>query len=443
MTTKMQIFSRRGIRLSSSKKRTRFKSIEKIKAPEQIILPVQMHIGAPGIPIVAVGERVLLGQPVTKIEEAISSPAHSSVSGVVTAIEPRPHPGGGDVLSIVIQNDFQDEIYPGYAPVDLATCSLDAFINLVQNAGIVGFGGATFPTHAKIISSLGKVNTLIVNGAECEPFITSDHRVMLENTDDLINGIKILMKALGVKKTYLAIESNKPDVIIHFGKVLKKTGKIKVVPLPTRYPQGAEKVLIKNITGKEIPPGQLPASVGCVVFNVETVSSICRLIKTGMPIVSRVVTVSGSAVANPKNLLVPIGTPIENLIEASGGFLEDPKKVIMGGPMMGVTQHTLQVPVIKGTNAVLGFTHDEAKPVPNPACIHCGKCVRVCPMKLLPIYIYKYGEKGMLEDCKRLNVGDCIECGCCSYICPGRLHLAQSFKTIKTKLSAYGDKKKG
>ena len=311
--------------------------------------------------------------------------------------------------------------------------SPDEMITLIREAGIVGHGGAAFPTHVKIRSALGKVDTMIVNAAECEPYITSDHRVMLEYADDVIAGIRILLRIFSRIRCIIAVESNKPDAVEALRRAIGADNRIKIDMLKTKYPQGGEKQLIRAVTGREVPPGKLPADAGCVVFNVDTVAAVNRAFSQGLPDIQRVVTVSGSAITTPKNLLVRVGTPLAGLAAACGGYREEPQKMVMGGPMMGVAQFTDEVPVIRGTNAFLAFSENEDRRVDEPICIRCGRCVQVCPMRLLPTYMYLYASREMWRECENMNVADCMECGACTFECPGSLHLTQMFRVAKAK----------
>lgn len=432
---------RGGIHPDDKKSATARRAIEELPAPAQVVLPMSMHIGAPCNPLVSVGERVLLGQRIAESAAPVSAPIHASVSGTVVAIEPRPHPNGSKVMSIVIENDFKDEAEESPATdTRFADLSAEALGELCRNAGIVGLGGAAFPTQIKLNSADG-VDTLIINGAECEPYITSDNRLMLEHGDELLDGATIVMKALGLKTVHIAIESNKKEAVLKLRTLAASMLHVKLDVLHTKYPQGSEKHLIRAVTGREIPPGKLPSAVGAINLNTATTVAIARAVRHGTPLTTKVVTVSGSAVANPKNLLVRIGTPISELLAAAGGLRETPYKVLMGGPMMGIAQYSLDVPVIKGTNAVLAFCEKEDRFSEEQTCIHCGKCVGVCPMNLEPVFLHMYAKKGRLADCEKLNVLDCIECGCCSYICPARIHLVQSFRTAKRQINE--QKKKG
>ncbi|MBR5479062.1 MAG: electron transport complex subunit RsxC [Clostridia bacterium] len=431
-----------GIHPDDKKSFTERRTIEEMPAPKQVILPMSMHIGAPCSPLVKVGDRVLLGQKIAEAASPVSAPVHASVSGTVVAVEPRPHPNGTKVMSVVIENDFEDEKFltTAYEETRFADISATALADICYNAGIVGLGGAAFPTKIKIESAVDKVDTLIINGAECEPYITSDNRLMIEHGEEVLDGASLVMRSLGLKTVHIGIESNKKEAIGRIKKYAESMPHVKIHVLHTKYPQGSEKHLIKAVTGREVPPGQLPSAVGVINTNVATCVAISRAVRYGTPLTTKVVTVSGSAIANPKNLLVRIGTPISEVIECAGGLKADPYKVIFGGPMMGVAQHTIDVPIIKGTNAILAFCEKEDKIDEAQTCIHCGKCVGVCPMNLEPLYLNMYAKRNMFEELEQNRLFDCIECGCCSYICPGRIHLVHTFRTAKAR---YNEMKKG
>ena len=421
-----------GVHPHDMKAATNEKAIEQLAPPAQVVIPMSMHFGAPCTPLVKAGDHVKVGQKIGEFH-GLGAPIHASVSGTVKAVEPRPYSMGGNITSVVIENDMQDEVSEEVqAPADPNALSVEEMIERVKNAGIVGMGGATFPTHVKITSGIGKVSTVIINGAECEPYITGDHRTMLERPEEIIGGAKFLAKMFGVDKVVIGVADNKRNGIDAMNKVIAaEKAPVVVEPLRCRYPQGGEKQLCQAITGRQVPPGGLPADIGCAVFNINTTCAIYRALTTGMPVVRKIVTVSGSGVEEPKNLECPIGTPVSALLDACGGVKESTFKLIAGGPMMGMAQYTADIPVAKGTGAILAFAADEEKTVENPQCIRCGKCVSACPMHLEPLFMYQYASKGMVEELNAAHIMDCMECGACSYICPARMHLTHMFKTGK------------
>lgn len=427
-----------GIHPNDMKSATNEKAIEQLAPPAQVVIPMSQHIGAPCKPNVAVGDHVKVGQRIGEPGGFVSAPIHASISGTVKAVEKRPYSMGGDMMAVVIENDFQDEMSEEIqAPANPDSLTVEQMVELVKNAGIVGMGGATFPTHIKISGGIGKVDTVILNGAECEPYITGDHRTMLERPEEIIGGATLLAKMFGLDKVHIGVEINKQNGIDMLNKVIAETKAPAVVDaLHCRYPQGAEKQLCQAITGRQVPPGALPSEVGCAVFNINTTCAIFRAITQGMPVVKKVVTVSGSGVKEPKNLECPIGTPVSDLFDACGGLDEKTYKLVMGGPMMGMAQYTADVPVGKGTGAMLAFCEHEEQTVENPQCIRCGKCVAVCPMHLEPLMMYQYASKDMLDELDDAHVMDCMECGACTYTCPARMHLVHMFKTGKQKLGA-------
>lgn len=422
-----------GIHPNDHKAATNKKPIETLPPPARVVIPMSLHIGAPCTPCVAVGDQVTVGQRVGDAPAFVSAPVHASISGKVTAVEKRIHFSGVPVMSVVIENDFNDTPCSDCVPVkDPDSLTPEQISNLVKEAGIVGMGGATFPTHVKISSGLGKVDTVIVNASECEPYITSDHRILLEHPEEVLGGVKLLARIFGVDRVHIAIEANKANAAELLKlKIDEEKAPAVVEVLRTRYPQGAEKQLCQSITGRQVPPGALPAAIGCAVFNIVTTMAIYHAIYRGKPVTHRVVTVSGSGVNEPRNLLCPIGTPISDLLDACGGVKKSTFKILMGGPMMGHSQFDMSAPIGKGTNAILAFCEKEERTVEHPACIRCGKCISVCPMHLQPVFMYQYEQAGMLPALEEAHVLDCIECGACTYICPGRLHLVQAFRAGK------------
>ncbi len=427
-----------GIHPDDSKEYTKNIPISVLDGTDEHVFPLQQHIGAPLEPVVEIGSHVKVGTKLADSDAFVSAPIHSSVSGTVKAIEKRPHPNGAMVMSIVVENDgeymIDESVQPRGELRDLLPEDIRA---IVREAGIVGMGGAGFPTHVKITPPKDKrIDYVIINGAECEPYLTSDHRVLLESPDMVLFGLKALMRVFELDEGYIAIEQNKPDAILLMEEKLARTEYkgIKLCELRTKYPQGAEKQLIYAITGREVPSGALPADVGAVVVNVDTAVAIATAIKTGMPSIRRIVTVSGDAVSEPANFEVRLGASFSYVFDKAGGFKKDPVKIIMGGPMMGQAQDSIDVPVTKGTSALLAFSSDTVVYDEKDVCIRCGKCVKVCPMGLMPLYMKLYSQNGDWEMCEKYSVLDCMECGACSYICPGRQHPVQSIRTAKQKV---------
>lgn len=421
-----------------SKKATESLSIERANEPKAVVIPMQQHIGAPCEPIVQVGDEVKVGQKIGEAKGFVSSPVHSSVSGKVVAVEPRLYSGGMAVPCVVIESDLQNTVSPEIASKgDLSGLSAEDVKNIIKEAGIVGMGGATFPTHVKLAPPPDKkVDTVILNGAECEPYLTSDHRLMLEYPEDVVFGLQALMKALGVKQGYIGIETNKPDAVEKIYEAAKGIEGIEVVALKTKYPQGAEKQLIYACTKREVPSGGLPADAGVVVNNVGTAAAVAKAIKTGIPLIERIVTITGQGVNSPKNLIVKIGTSFREVIEQCGGLKGKTGKVIAGGPMMGITQFSLDIPVIKGTSGILVLSEEEAR-MPEPSnCIRCGKCVEVCPINLMPVNISTCSLANKHEQAEALNAMDCIECGSCSFVCPAKRPLVDSIRVSKREILA-------
>ena len=424
-----------GVHPDDKKSLTNKAAVTPLAPPSQLAIPMSLHIGAPCQPLVAVGDEVKMGQKIGDVGAAVSAPIHSPVSGKVIAIEPRLQCNGTMTNCVVIENDGLDTPCETMVPHSEEELNdPEALVKIIREAGIVGMGGATFPTAFKISSGKGKVNTVIINGAECEPYITSDHRTMLEHPEELLKGIQLIVRACGVDKAILGIETNKQDAIDLLQSKNPAQYNVEILPLKCRYPQGAEKQLIQTVTGKEVPPGGLPAAIGCAVFNTFTAYAIYRACYEGRPAFERVVTVSGSGVAQPQNRLCRVGTPVGYIFENCGGFKKDPNKVLMGGPMMGVAVSNLEGGIAKGTNALLAFCENEDKTVKNPVCIRCGRCASACPMKLQPMYMYMYQQKDDVPGMEQYHIMDCIECGACTYGCPGRLHLTHAFRTGKAKI---------
>ncbi|MBX4266813.1 electron transport complex subunit RsxC [Clostridium estertheticum] len=435
---------RGGIHPNGSKNYTASKPIEIATLPSKVVIPVSQHIGAPCVPTVAKGDYVKKGQVIATSPAFVSSPVHASISGMVKDIALYPHPVFGKCLSIVIENDGKDEWIEGIPLVrDWEKLSSDEIKGIIKDAGIVGMGGATFPTFVKLSPPKDKkIDTFILNAAECEPFLTADHRMMLEHSDKIAIGVKLVMKVLGVEKAFVGIEDNKPDAVVAMQKAFEGTT-VKVMAIPTKYPQGAEKMLIKVLADREVPSGSLPMDVGVVVQNVGTVVAICDAVVSGIPLIERVTTISGSAVKEPKNLLLRIGTTFEDAIENCGGFKEPPAKIIMGGPMMGFAQSNLNISIIKGVSGILGLTKKDINNGTQSPCIRCGKCVSVCPCGLNPSMLSILGERDMYEEAKlEQNLFDCAECGSCVYVCPAKRNIVQYIKYSKMRNNADAAKKK-
>ncbi|MBR5020882.1 MAG: electron transport complex subunit RsxC [Oscillospiraceae bacterium] len=399
-----------------------------IVLPKQVMIPLQQHIGAPCTPLVQVGDYVKRGQKIGD-GEGLCVPVHASVSGTVSAIENRPHPTMGSALAVVIDNDFKDESVTNPIPQ-----TPDEILTAIHEAGIVGMGGAAFPESVKIFSAMGHVDTLIANACECEPYITADDSLMRTSPEQVLDGMMILYGILKPQRLVLAIEDNKKVAIEKMEALHDKYPEVEICILPTRYPQGSEKQLIQAITGREVLPGNLPVSVGCAVYNVSTFAAIDRAVRLGYPLTQRIVTISGEAISTPQNFLVRIGTPFRDLVEAAGGLNDKTERVICGGPMMGVAQSDLSVPVIKAANSILCLLKDVNGAAENPVCLRCGKCVAACPMRLLPLYMYRYVNVKRISELERLHLIDCMECGSCAFTCPGKLPLVERFRAGKKLL---------
>jgi electron transport complex protein RnfC len=425
-----------GVHPPDKKELSEGAAIEQAKVPKTVVIPMSQHIGAPCQALVEIGQEVKLGQPVGVAEAFVSAPVHASVSGKVVAIGEFPNPMGRMVPSVVIENDGQDTWDALRDEPNYLSLSVDELKEKVKNAGIVGMGGAAFPTSVKLSPPKEKpIDAVILNGAECEPYLTADYRLMVERPKEVIEGLKVLMRILGVEKGYIGIENNKPEAVRVMTEAVRAEGNVEVVTCEVKYPQGAEKMLIKAITGREVPnKGGLPMDVGAVVQNIGTAVAIYEAVRYGKPLVERVVTVTGEGIATPKNLMVRVGTQVGELIEQCGGFRGERAKVISGGPMMGFALYTLDVPVTKGTSGILVLdeetvTHAESfKP-----CIRCSRCIDACPMGLMPQMLSILSEAGMYEDCKGYDLFDCFECGTCAFVCPSKRPIVQFVRLAKSQ----------
>jgi len=426
-----------GIHPEDSKTSTDTKEILNLLPPKKAIIPLLQHIGAICKPVVNIGDIVKVGQKIGDAHAFISAPVHATISGKVVDICPMPHPLGRKVLSIIIESDETDTWAIKETKREWKTLNPERIKHIIREAGVVGLGGAAFPTHVKLNPPENKkINTYILNGAECEPFLTADHRLMLEYAKQVVTGLKILMKATGVKKGIIGIEQNKPDALKKIADEINKESdaNIDIIALKVKYPQGAEKQLIKTLLKREVPSGGLPMDVGVIVSNVGTSFAVYESVVERKPLVERIVTVIGKGIMNPQNLRVRIGTPFSSLIETCGEVKEEIGKIIMGGPMMGIAQYTTDVPVIKGTSGILVQTKDEVCDKPEECCIRCGNCASVCPMKILPNVITSSIKNDQLEHAKEYGLLDCIECGACTYVCPAHIPIVHYIKYGKTRL---------
>ena len=430
-----------GVNVPGYKELTSDKAIEVAKLPEKVTIPLQQHIGAPCNPVVEVGDKVKVGQLIGEAGGFVSANIHSSVAGEVVAIEKHDAPGGLGVLSVVIESDGTDEklLMDTYENLDELTA--EQILERIKEAGITGLGGASFPTHVKLSPPEDKpIDHVIINGAECEPYLTADHRLMLEKPKNIIFGLKAIMKVLGLGKGIIAVEDNKMDAVESLRNAIGSDNSVEVKIVKAKYPQGDEKRIISAITGREVPSGGLPMEVGCVVNNIGTTNAIAEALLEGKPIYERVVTITGNSINEPKNLLSRIGTPFEELIEQAGGFKEQPGKVVMGGPMMGIAQFKLDVPSVKGTSGILAFTKEEVAEKEMGPCIRCGRCLEVCPVFLQPLYIANHAMKNNFDGAENYHALDCVECGSCSYICPAKRPLTESIRLAKREILATRNK---
>lgn len=413
--------------------------------PAEVIIPMSQHIGTPCEPTVRKGDRVLVGQVIGDSEAYVSAPVHASVSGTVKDITSIVLTGGVPTRAVVIESDGKMERDPGIYP-PAALNSRKELAMAARAAGLVGLGGAGFPAHVKLNVPDGKkIDTLIINAAECEPYVTSDHREAIENGQDVLDGIYKVKDILDVHRVLIAVEDNKPDVIMRLTEIAENPDmdpldEVRVLKLKSRYPQGAEKILVQSVTNRKVPAGGLPADVGCLVMNIASIAFFARYLRTGMPLTQKRVTVDGSAVRFPQNVIVPVGTRIRDLIAFCGGYKEEPKKLLMGGPMMGVALANDDLPILKQNNAILAMGEAEAESLKPSACIRCGKCVSACPMGLMPIKLEKAVQKHDVDALQSLDVSTCMECGCCAFSCPAGRPLVQAIRLGKSMVRKAGER---
>ena len=436
MSIRAPLGFRHGVHPPDSKELTNGLPIRRMPFPDEIVLPLRQHAGKPALPLVRAGDRVERGDKVAAADGFMSVPIHASAAGRVVDVDWWPHPDGSMATAVRIKVEPHSAQMPrprmvphwkGLTPAQVVAA--------VQEAGVVGLGGAAFPTHVKLVPPKdARIECIIVNGAECEPYLTSDHRTMVEYPKRVHFGLRIMMHALGVPRAVIGVERNKPDAVAALRKAIPSDLDITVIPLTVKYPQGAEKMLIHAVTGREVPSGKLPASVGVVVQNVGSLAAIAEVFETGLPLIERIVTVSGRGVLKPANLIVPVGTKLRDLIDFCGGLTDDATEVINGGPMMGLAQGNLDAPVLKGTTGIVVLTAEDAERAPTYPCIHCGRCLEACPVFLNPSLLGELAGKQRYEDMEAQHLADCMLCGSCSYVCPSNIPLAQLFHLSKLAL---------
>lgn len=436
---KQNKFFKGGVKIPHYKN-TKDSETEILPIPDLVEISMLHHIGAPCSPLVSVGENVKVGQIIGDSKAFMSAPIHSSVSGIVKKMSSRTFANGSKVATVIIETDKKQEVLETIKPPVITT--KQDFIAAIRESGLVGLGGAGFPAHIKLNVPEGKtIDRLLINAAECEPYITSDYRETLENSWAIISGINIVKDYLGIDNVIIGVEDNKPIAIDVLTGIAKTNDKIDIMPLKSKYPQGAEKMLIYAMTGRKVPAGKLPLDVGVIVMNIASIAFISKFIKTGMPLVKRRLTIDGKAITNSKNLEVVVGTPIDNIIEYCGGIKGKLGKIIMGGPMMGVSQFDSTMPILKQNNAILFLNKAQSAIPEETSCIRCGKCIEACPMKLMPLELNTFALAKDEKQLKELNLLSCMECGSCSYVCPAKRHLVQSFRDGKNFLRAQGGKK--
>ena len=431
-----------GVHPYEGKELAKDQPIKEVRPKGGLVYPLSQHIGAPANPIVAVGDTVLRGQMIAEAGGFVSSPIFASVSGTVKAIEPRRVAVGDMVQSIIIENDGEYKEVEFTGIDDVFELSNEEIIAKVRDAGVVGMGGAGFPTHVKLSpKEPNKIEYIIANCAECEPYLTSDYRRMLENPEALVAGMRIILQLFPKAKGVFGIENNKPDCIEKLQELVKGEDRMEVCALETKYPQGGERQLIYAVTGRAINSKMLPADAGCIVDNVETITAVYNAVKLGIPVMNRVATITGDGINNPGNFLYYIGTNYSELVEAAGGFKGQPEKIISGGPMMGFSMFSIDIPTTKTSSSLLCLSKDEVVAMEPSACINCGRCVEACPELLVPSRLAKMADKGLADEFEKWHGLECIECGSCSYICPAKRHLAQSIKSMKKQVLASKRKK--
>ena len=437
----MRLTFKGGVHPFEGKEMSKDCPVEKYLPKSDLAYPLSQHIGAPAKPVVAKGDHVLAGQMIAEAGGFVSAPVHASVSGTVKCIEKRLTATGSMVDSIIVENDgLYEEVE--FHPVDPASLTREEIIGRIRDGGVVGLGGAGFPTHVKLSpKEPDKIEYILVNGAECEPYLTSDYRRMMDQPEKVVEGLKIVVGLFPNAKGCICIEDNKPDCIEKLTELVKDEPRIEVCPLQTKYPQGGERQLIYAVTGRAINSKMLPADAGCIVDNVETIIAVYRAVKLGRPVTNRISTITGDAIANPGNFLYSIGTSYAELVEAAGGFKTQPEKIISGGPMMGFAMFSLDIPTTKTSSSLLCLSKDEVSKVEPSACINCGRCVEACPEQLIPSRLAKFSNNGLAEAFESWHGLECVECGSCSFVCPARRQLAQSIKTMKKQVLAAKRKK--
>jgi len=427
---------RHGVHPPDRKELTAALPIRRLPFPDEVILPLRQHTGRPARPVVSPGDRVERGDEIAEADGFVSSPVHASAAGTVTAIERWPHPDGSwsPAVRIAVEPHSAQEPRPRRVP-DWTTLSPPEIVDAVRRAGLVGLGGAAFPTHVKLSPPEDRpIDTLLINGCECEPYLTTDHRSMVEHPERVHLGIRIMLRCLGVEEAWIGIERNKPDALQAIIEALPDDLPVRVVALDVKYPQGAEKMLIEAVLGREVPSGGLPLDVGVLVQNVASVATMAEVFETGLPLIERIVTVTGRGVRRPANLLVPVGTRLRYLIEDCGGLTDDAQEIVFGGPMMGAPQANLDVPICKGTTGVVVLSRDECRPPQVHPCIRCGHCLESCPVYLNPQLLGSLALAGRYEEMATQHLGDCMLCGCCSYTCPSNIPLSQLFSLARSAL---------